>query len=75
VLSAEADPSEAEADQALTLLDSIEALSAELDSYNEGAMQAAEDVQVCYVTRYVTSVMTSWLFSFWVGGSECLLEE
>lgn len=43
---AQADPSEAEADQALALLDNIEFLSAELDDFNESTMQAVEDLEV-----------------------------
>ena len=46
--AAEVDPIEGEADQALALLDTIEALSAELDDFNEATMPAVEDLEVCY---------------------------
>jgi len=43
--AAEVDPIEGEADQALALLDTIEALSAELDDFNEATMPAVEDLE------------------------------
>jgi hypothetical protein len=49
---AQSDPSEAEADQALALLDNIEVLSAELDDFNESTMQAAEDLEVSHHDCY-----------------------
>jgi uncharacterized membrane protein len=67
--AAEVDPIEGEADQALALLDTIEALSAELDDFNEATMPAVEDLEVCYFSVTFCYGLVWW----WGGEGVCLL--